>query len=581
LRPFDNFSAAPRRGAGRLIEANRVCFDAELRGAKPVLARSDALGAALSQAAELQAQLDALRQSTAWRLTAPMRRLLERWRGPAPAVVTAPAPPPPPFVPLGYTEWIDSQEAAIKRLWRRERPGDGEVWAPRLALVVLPGGPDMPVEEGGCAILRPAGDAFAFALSVDADFIGFHDPRDRLAPDALSMMRAALARAPQTALAFADEDWLDASGARGAPFFKPGWDAELARGRDLIGPFAFFSAPLLRACVRGQGPAWRRDLADQIVAMAGPDRILHVPAVLCHRAAPAEAPVLRRVVYELPAEPLVSLLICTRDRADLLRACMESLLGRTDYRRFEVILVDNDSTEPDALALLAALGRDPRVTVLRAPGAFNWAALNNAAAAQAVGEVLVLLNNDITVLDGGWLRELVAHAVQPGVGAVGAKLVYPDGRLQHAGLSVDDAGVPTHLFRFAAADEPGPCEMLTLAREVWAVTGACMAVPRAAFEALGGLNEALPVACNDVEFCLRLAALGYRIVFTPWAVLAHHEQATRLPDDTEEKRQRARGELDRMLRDWGVLALHDPYLNPNLMLFEEQPVLRVLAPDCR
>jgi GT2 family glycosyltransferase len=119
---------------------------------------------------------------------------------------------------------------------------------------------------------------------------------------------------------------------------------------------------------------------------------------------------------------------------------------------------------------------------------------------------------------------------------------------------------------------------MSLAREVWAVTGACLAVPRGIFKAVGGLNEALPIAANDVEFCLRLGALGYRVIFTPWAVLAHHEQATRLPDDTDEKRQRARRELNRMLRDWGVVALHDPYLNPNLMLHEEQLVLRELAP---
>jgi GT2 family glycosyltransferase len=588
-----------------VIDANRACFDAELRGASVVTAQSDALRdglrKALEETAELRAQLVALRESTTWRMTAPLRHALERLKGPSPEIAPAPVPEPAAYVPFSYTEWVGGPEAALKQRLTRDLPGISKVWAPRLALVELPGGSASPAQQEGCVVVHPGeADVFEFALGLNADFIGFHDPRDRLAPEALTIMRDALARAPQTALAFADEDWLDETGARTAPFFKPGWDAELARGRDLIGVFAFFSARLLRAAVRSDGAAWRLVLAQQIVAMAEPDQILHVPAVLCHRGAPPppvaaalaaqlaqqgqarlealpDTPGLHRVIYDLPVEPLVSILICTRDRADLLRACMDGLLYQTDYERFEVILIDNDSTAPDALALLDALAADPRVKRLRAPGAFNWAALNNAAASQAAGEILLLLNNDITVLDRGWLRELVAQAMQPGVGAVGAKLLYPDGRVQHAGLSVNDIAVPTHLFRYAAADAPGMCDLMRLAREVWAVTGACMAVPRAAFEALGGLNEALPVACNDVEFCLRLGALGYRVIFTPWAVLTHHEQATRLPDDTDEKRQRARGELDRLLRDWGVLALVDPYLNPNLMLFEEQPILRDLA----
>jgi len=505
-------------------------------------------------------------------------------------------------VPLNYTQWIAGHEAGIRRLLGRQLPGNGRVWAPRLALILLPGEMPLPETPEGCVILRlDRADAYGLALETEADFIGFHDPRDRLAPDALAMMREAVARAPRAGLAFADEDWLDESAARIDPFFKPGWDAEVARGRDLIGPFAFFSARLLRAAVRPEGEAWRADLARQIAALAGPEQILHVPAVLCHRVAPPppfagalraqlvrdgvaarlealpDAVELHRVLYDLPAEPLVSILICTRDRADLLRTCMDGILHGTDYGRLEIILIDNGSLAPDALALLEALAADPRVTVLREPGQFNWAALNNAAAARAAGEILLLLNNDIAVREPGWLRELVAQAVQPGVGAVGAKLLYPDGRIQHAGLSVDGAGVPAHLHRLAAPDAPGMGGMLRLAREVWAVTGACMAVPRAVFAALGGLNEALPIACNDVEFCLRLGAAGYRIIFTPWAVLAHHEQATRLPDTTPEKRERARGELDRLLRDWGVLALHDPYLNPNLMLFEERPVLREMA----
>jgi GT2 family glycosyltransferase len=602
LRLFSQSSGAPRRAAARLIGASRACFDAELRGASILTARDEALRAALAEATALRSQLTAFQNSKSWRLTAPLRRVMERLHEPAPELAPAPVTEPPAYVPQHYAEWIAAQEPGMKRLFNRELPGHGKLWAPRLALIILPGGTHTPAPVPGVAILEPgAVDVFGFATQVDADFIGFHDSRDRLAPEALLMMREALARSPQTVLAFADEDWLDDAGARTSPFFKPGWDPELARGRDLIGPFAFFSARLLRDAKPCDSPAWRLDIAYQIAAIAGGDRILHIPAVLCHRMAPPledqdvlaahltrtgvaarlealpAATGLQRVIYDLPVEPLVSILICTRDRADLLHKCMDGLLNHTDYAQFEVILVDNGSVERDALTLLAALGANPRVTVLRQTGPFNWAASNNAAAARAAGEILLLLNNDIEVREPGWLREIAAQAVQPGVGAVGAKLIYPDGRIQHAGLSVDDGGVPKHLFRFAEAGAPGPYGLMCLAREVWAVTGACLAVPREIFEAVGGLNEALPIAANDVEFCLRLGALGYRVIFTPWAVLAHHEQATRLPDDTDEKRERARRELNRMLRDWGVVALHDPYLNPNLMLHEEQLVLRELA----
>jgi GT2 family glycosyltransferase len=588
-----------------LIDANRACFDAQMRVGSPAATFSGELQKAQDEVVALRMQLAGILESKSWRLTAPLRFVLRQLRGLASPVSQEPLPEPASGGPLSYTQWIAGPEAEIKRLRRRDMPGNGKVWAPRLALVVLAGGTATPEPLEGCDILHPGeADPFEFALSLDADFVCFHDTRDQLAPDALLMMREALTRAPQTALAFADEDWLDEDGARTSPFFKPGWDAELARGRDVIGPFVFFSLERLRDVVRRDGAAWRVDLGHQIVAMVGSDRILHIPAVLCHRAAPPpplgatlsaqlaqdgaaarleglpDAPALHRVIYNLPAEPLVSILICTRDRADLLRICMNGILHKTDYGRFEIILVDNDSTAPEALALFAELSTDPRVTVLREPGAFNWAALNNKAAAHAAGEILLLLNNDIAMLEAGWLRELVAQAVQPGVGAVGAKLLYPDGRVQHAGLSVNDAGGPAHLFRFVAADAPGVCDMIRLTRELWAVTGACMAVPRRVFEALGGLNESLQVVANDIEFCLRLGALGYRIIFTPWAVLEHHEQATRLPDDTDEKRYRARCELDRMLRDWGPLARHDSYLNPNLMLLHEQPVLRDVAP-CR
>ncbi len=416
------------------------------------------------------------------------------------------------------------------------------------------------------------------------------------------------ARCAELDLLFADEDWLDAQGRRSQPFFKPGWDAELQRGRDLVGPFAFYRAALVGEAAPVTGPAWLYDLANQVAAAAQPQAIHHIPAVLCHRTflppghaeacravaaqrlrkegvaadiVPiADLPGCNRIVRKVPdPAPTVSIIIPTRDRADLLRVCCDSVLQRTEYPKFEILIVDNGSTELDALALLDRLAADPRVRVLQQPGPFNWSALNNVAAAEAMGSILLLLNNDIAVLNSDWLSVLVAHAVQPGVGAVGAKLLYPDGRVQHAGLTTDSSGIPRHLFRYLAGSDPGAFGMARMAREVWGITGACMAVPRDVFMELGGLNEAFPVAYNDVEFCLRLTARGYRIIWTPWSYLEHYESASRPSDLSEGRREQVMCELERLKRDWGSQILHDRYFNANLKLVDEQPHFREILPS--
>jgi GT2 family glycosyltransferase len=367
----------------------------------------------------------------------------------------------------------------------------------------------------------------------------------------------------------------------------------------LVGPFAFYRTALLRAAAPAAGPAWLYDLANQVAAAARPDRIRHLPAVLCHRTVRPDAAALRaasaahlqrhgvaarvepaaddwyRVVYALPEPaPLVSVIVPVRDRADLLRICADTVLQGTAYPNLELLIVDNGSVEPDALALLDVLAADTRVQVLRQPGAFNWSALNNAAAARAAGSVLVLLNNDVAVLQPDWLTVLVSLAVQPGVGAVGAKLLYPDGRVQHAGLTTDETGIPRHFFRYLEDDSPGAFGLAGLARSVWGVTGACMAIPRTVFVGLGGMNEAFPVTYNDVEFCLRLAAHGYRILWTPWSRLEHREAATRTSDLTQPRRAQLLAELHRLRRDWDRRMLSDPFLNANLQLIDEQPHYR-------
>ncbi len=624
--------------AQRFVAANRKNFDSYKALPSAANCRPRAIEASLigawAEVVELQNRLHAIEASRSWRLTGPLRwaiEALQKVLTPQPAVIETPKPPTPPIA-LPYVDWIRTQEIPNLATLVQPGPGHQAIRPQRLGVVILaPKGYPLQADcPPGCTILVleeerlsapcirpeshilrhpiPAGftpaDAVNLSLDIlDSDMLCFLDGQEQWAPGALSLAASVLAQYPHLDLLFADEDWLDAEGQRERPFFKPGWDPELQRGRDLVGPFAFFRTALVRAATVSDDAAWHYDLANQVAAATRPERIHHIPAILCHRTAlpPGHAqamqaavaaqlerdgvvarvasvpghPEWKRIIYDISgSEPLVSIIIPTRDRASLLSTSAKGVLNHTAYPRLELLIVDNGTVEPDALALLDTLAADDRVRIVRRPGAFNWSALNNAAADEAAGDVLVLLNNDIAMLQPDWLTELVSHALQPSVGAVGAKLLYQDGRLQHAGLTTDHAGIPRHLFRYAPGDSTGSYGMLGLAREVWAVTGACLAIPRRAFFDVGGLNEALPVAYNDVDLCLRLTAHGYRIIWTPWSVVEHREMASRPPDHSADRRDQAKEERNRLLRDWGSLVMHDPFLNPNLHLVDEHPCLQ-------
>ena len=580
--PSVSVASAPE-DAWPLMSANRRVYDSPVPF-PPELAR---------RIAGLEAELAALQNSTSWRLTSPLRRFVAALKSLILPKSTREIPTPPKAPPATYAEWLSEVDAGPD-LPERVETGRRRVSAPRLGLVLL--GPQVQaVAEPPpfCQVLTlPEGSGQVVideALSrLDVDFICFIDAADRLALHALDVVADVLAREPYLDMVFADEDWLDADGHRTRPFLKPGWDEELQKGRDLVGPFVLLRASLLRRLDIHPGPAWQYEVASRVAASSRPERIRHIPEILCHRSAKPigqdgarltiaramlaqaglharvepvgqTAPLLR-VIYDLPdPPPKVSIVVPSRNRPDLLSVCASGILSGTQYEPFELLIVDNGSSEPDALALLATLAADRRVRVLPRPGPFNWSALNNEAAREASGEILVLLNNDIAIRHADWLTELVTHAIQPRVGVVGAKLLYPDGRIQHAGLSTEFAkALPRHILRYAP-DNRGPCDLSALAREVWGVTGACMALRRSIFFKVGGLNEALAVSCNDVDFCVRLRALGYRIIWTPWATLTHHELASRGDDVTPEQHARALEEHERLRRDWGNLMRDDPH----------------------
>jgi len=285
-----------------------------------------------------------------------------------------------------------------------------------------------------------------------------------------------------------------------------------------------------------------------------------------------QLPTAIRVIWPLPEEtPSVSVIIPTRDRADLLARCVEGVLHRTDYSNLEVLIADNGSIEPSTLNLFDRLKREEsRVRILYHPGPFNYSALNNAAAREALGEVLLLLNNDIDVIEPGWLRELVSHAVRPDVGVVGAKLLYANEKVQHGGVVLGPNGRADHLHRLADRNDPGYRGQLALPRTLSVVTGACAAIRRAVFFEVGGLDEVnLPVTFNDVDLCLRVGDYGYRVVWTPFAELFHLESASRGLDVADiAKLKRSRREWHHVRRTWqSVMESSDPFHNPNLLLY--------------
>ena len=336
---------------------------------------------------------------------------------------------------------------------------------------------------------------------------------------ALYELALAIGDDPEAELIYTDEDCIDSAGNRTSPRFKTGWDPDLVLGRDGIGLLVAYRKELvqklcgMRTCAKGVALALY-ELSLRVAFIASSVHIHHIPAVLCHRrfstaaslawdaegareivrehlvengvsarVEPAPlAPSWNRVARDLPdPAPLVSIIVPTRDRAELLKRCTDSVLFHTDYPALELLVVDNDSHEPATAELLRRLSRNPRVRILTCPGPFNYSALNNSAARNARGDVLLLLNNDVTSIRTDWLREMVSHAMRPDVGAVGAKLLYPNEQVQHGGMVFQPRIGPLHQFRFADRLDTGPGGELALVRSVSIVTGACLATRRSVF----------------------------------------------------------------------------------------------------
>ena len=442
------------------------------------------------------------------------------------------------------------------------------------------------------------------------EFIALLDHDDLLTPDALFWVVESLQRHPDTGILYSDEDTVDEQGVCLAPYFKSEWDPYLFLGQNMISHLGVYRTSLIRE-VQGFRVGFEGsqdyDLAARIISKLSPKQIVHIPRILYHwrvipgstatsmgekpyAQAAAEKTVNEHLQREkIPAKvlansmiggihqqveffplanpPLVSIIIPTRNRLDLVKTCIESIIIKTIYTRYEIILVDNGSDEPDALAYFAELAEQGKVRLVRDDGPFNYSRLNNKAVGLAEGEIIVLLNNDTEVISENWLAEMVQLALLPDVGAVGAKLYYSNDTIQHAGVILGFGGGASHLYLGAKNDYSGYFGQLQMIREYSAVTGACLAVRKALYEEVGGLDEEmLPVGYNDVDFCLKLRQMGLRNLWTPAALLYHHESISRGVDDTPEKKRRFWNELSRLKKRWPTVWTNDPAYNQNLTL---------------
>lgn len=395
---------------------------------------------------------------------------------------------------------------------------------------------------------------------------------DLLAEHVLTTYAGALAGS-DARIAYADDDILLASGRRTAPHFKPDWNSELFRHFDFLSGACIFrptQEDLLAV------PAGSRDELHELLArLCNASLPLHVPHVLHHRRSRPQPAIPEAGTETLISGISVTVIIPTRNRVDLLRTCVEGV-ARTDWPDLELIIVDNGSNDLRTLAYMEEMAArtDLRCRVLRHEGAFNFSAINNRAVAEAQGEVLCLLNNDIEVIDPRWLGIMVHQALRDEVGAVGAKLLYPDGRIQHAGVVIGMGGAAGHAHQRLAPEDEGYFRRHEVPQFISAVTAACLVLKRDRYLAVGGLDEAnFAVAFNDVDLCLRLNTRGWQSFYEPRAALIHHESVSRGFDRDPVGARRLAGELAALKSAWKTDTIVDPFHHHALSRSSKQFVI--------
>jgi GT2 family glycosyltransferase len=448
------------------------------------------------------------------------------------------------------------------------------------------------------------------ALSLaTGDFITFLDHDDVLAPFAFFEVVKAINENPEVDFIYSDEDKISNDGKkRFDPFFKADWSPDTLRSQNYICHLTVIKKELLnRVGWFKEGYEGSQDYDLILRATENANKIHHIPKILYHwRANPSSAAgditnkmyafesgkkaitdhLVRigrdgivedglflgayKVVYDLKESPTISIIIPNRDHADDLEKCVQSIINRSTYSNFEIIIVENGSIEKSTFHLYGKLGQMKSIKIVTWDKPFNYAALNNFAVDCAKGEILLFINNDTEVITSNWLECMLEHAVRKEVGAVGAKLYYPDDTIQHAGVIIGIGGVAGHSHKYFPKDALGYFGRPQIIQNLSAVTAACMMIRKEVFDEVGRFDEGYSHAFNDVDLCMKIREKGYLVVFTPYAELYHYESKTRGNDDTPEKQERFKREVGLFKRKWGyVLENGDPYYNSNLTLDKE------------
>jgi glycosyltransferase involved in cell wall biosynthesis len=440
------------------------------------------------------------------------------------------------------------------------------------------------------------------------EFVALLDHDDLLAEHALYCMALAINHSPNAQVLFSDEDKIDEFGKRYEPHFKSDWNPDLFFSQNYVSHLGVYKRDLLQAIGgfrEGVEGSQDQDLLLRCLPHIKVGEIVHIPHVLYHwralegstalesgeKSYTTEAgikalrdyfdsqglasvkveansvPNTYRIKWPIPQpEPMVSLLIPTRDRRDLVEVAVRSILKKTTYNNYEILILDNGSVESETLAFFNTVqNEDIRVRVIRYDHPFNYSAINNFGVEHAKGDLIGLINNDVEVINPDWLGEMVSHAVRPEIGCVGAKLYYSNDTIQHGGVILGIGGVANHSHKNTFRNFPGYFSRLVCTQNYSAVTAACLIVQRTIYEKVSGLDEVnLKVAFNDVDFCMKVREAGYRNLWTPYAELYHHESVSRGAEDTPMKLARFRSEVEFMKKKWGNKLTLDPYYNPNL-----------------
>lgn len=445
----------------------------------------------------------------------------------------------------------------------------------------------------------------AFSMAK-GEFMGLLDHDDLLAPNALYEIVQALQDHPQADALYTDEDKVTTElDEHFQPHLKPDFNLDLLRSNNYICHFF-----VVRRSIVEKAGGFRKEFDgaqdyDFIFRCTENAReVLHVPEILyhwrTHKASTADNPASKmyafeagkraieanlertetkgvvshtqdlgfyRVKYPVQGKPLVSVIIPNKDEKETLQTCMEMLNSNTSYQNFEIIIIENNSTTDEIFRYYKELSKDPRIHLLRWGKEFNYSAINNFGVAHAKGEYLLFLNNDIKSINPDWMEELLGVCQRPEVGGVGAKLIYPDNTIQHAGCVVGMGGIAGHMFVDMPADRTGYLHKASLLQDMSAVTAACLMMKKEVFEESGGFTEELAVAFNDVDLCLKVRKNNHLIVYDPYAKLYHMESKTRGAEDSKEKVRRFQTEIEYMRCHWlDILKNGDPYYNKNLSL---------------